>query len=545
MNIYIVVIFISGAATLALELLASRIMTPYFGVSLYIWTGILSITLISLALGYFLGGKLSHRIEKVSSLELLYLLMPAVSAISLGIACLIYPWTFFQLAQANLVLGSFVACFILLFLPLVTISAMNPLLISIRASLINDHSRKGDSGSGLVFFISTTGSVIGVWVTAFVFIPNITNFKSVLILGLTLSLISIGTGLKSNNIAGVEKRYLMLASLTGLILCGGLLGISNSYLNKNVAIYYNNYIWKIEKEYTSLFGNTKILSIREQKPQGHTNSDKPVMPLRMYYQDGILQNTIDQKGTSQDVYTYALETLVTKNSSRKMSILVLGLAGGIVPMTLTNRGIDVDVVEINPSSVAAAQEYFGFDPKSARIHQMDARSYVKQCRRSYDMVIVDLFQGDGVPDYLLSRNFFRDLKNCIRSDGAVIFNTFTIPNLMPVYYHLLKTVKSEFEQLYMFHDEFSNRNETAGIYLVAGNKDYQPRLNLSLNKVPAYIQTHLHRIFSTVRNIDQELLSRSSIITDEYNIFPILNIDNYMGYRKSAITTIPYQFLVN
>ena len=43
------IIFITGGAMLALELLASRIMTPYFGVSLYIWSGILSITLVSLA----------------------------------------------------------------------------------------------------------------------------------------------------------------------------------------------------------------------------------------------------------------------------------------------------------------------------------------------------------------------------------------------------------------------------------------------------------------------------------------------------------------
>ena len=52
------IIFVSGSAVLALELLASRIMTPYFGVSLYIWTGILSITLVALALGYWLGGRL-------------------------------------------------------------------------------------------------------------------------------------------------------------------------------------------------------------------------------------------------------------------------------------------------------------------------------------------------------------------------------------------------------------------------------------------------------------------------------------------------------
>ena len=61
---YEAVIFITGAVTLSLEVLASRIMTPYFGVSLYIWAGILSITLIFLALGYQLGGRLSQRREK-------------------------------------------------------------------------------------------------------------------------------------------------------------------------------------------------------------------------------------------------------------------------------------------------------------------------------------------------------------------------------------------------------------------------------------------------------------------------------------------------
>lgn len=545
MNIYIAVIFITGAATLALELLASRIMTPYFGVSLYIWTGILSITLIALALGYFLGGRLSHYFNKAASIELFFLLMPAISAISLGIACLVYPWTFFQLARANLVWGSFIACIILLFLPLVTISAMNPLLIAMRKSLNEDHPEQGDSGSGLIFFISTIGSVIGVWVTAFVFIPNITNFKSVLILGLTLALISVITALRSRNIDAIEKRYLVTASLTGLILCGGLLSIAENYLNKDVAIYHNDYIWNIEKEYTSLFGNTKILSINKQTRPVHTDTAGPAMPLRMYFQDGILQNIIDRQGVSQDVYTYALEILSATPSSGNTSILVLGLGGGIVPMTLAKRGFDVDVVEINPDAVVAAREFFGFDAQQARVYQMDARSYVKQCRRPYHTIIIDLFQGDGVPDYLLSKNFFHDLKNCIHSDGAVIFNTYTIPAYMASYYHLLKTIKSEFEQLYMFHDDMSDNEETAGIYLVAGNKGYQPRLNLSLDYVPPYMRIRLARIFSRVRDIDPEMLSESSVLTDEYNIFPLLNVENYLGYRRTAIKIIPYQFLVN
>jgi predicted membrane-bound spermidine synthase len=472
-------------------------------------------------------------------------MMPAVSALSLGIACLVYPWTFFQLARIDLVTGSFIACIILLFFPLVTISAMNPLLIAMRALYREGQLTLGDSGSGLVFFISTAGSVIGVWITAFIFIPNITNFKSVLILGLTLATMSMITGLRSANIGAAKKRNLLLVSLAGLVLCGGLLGFSATYLHKDKAIVYNNFIWKIEQEYTSLFGNTKILSIDKRHKGDQTVGIWPEMPMRMYYQDGILQNLVDANGTSQDVYTYAMMALSNTSSGADASMLVLGLAAGIVPMKLVASGIDVDVVEINPVAVVAARDYFGYDPEQMNVYRMDARSYVKQCPHAYHIIIVDLFQGDGIPDYLMSRNFFRDLKNCLQPAGAAIFNTFTLPSLMPAYYHMIKTLKSEFPQLYMFHDDFTDADKTESVYLIAGNRDYQPRLNLSLRDVPVYLQDDLRRVFSRKRDIDPQLLSRATIITDEHNVFPILYVDNYLGYRKTAINTIPYQFLVN
>ena len=72
---YEALIFITGAVTLSLEVLASRIMTPYFGVSLYIWAGILSITLIFLALGYQLGGWISQRRDR-DGLQLTLLAAP-------------------------------------------------------------------------------------------------------------------------------------------------------------------------------------------------------------------------------------------------------------------------------------------------------------------------------------------------------------------------------------------------------------------------------------------------------------------------------------
>src|SRR5512134_2455134 len=159
------ILFLSGASVLALELLASRIMTPYFGVSLYIWTGILSITLIALALGYWAGGRFAagRRAGNIARLTLLFGLMPAAASFAIAAACLAYPWLFPKLAGADLVLGAFLACLVLLFVPLAAASAMNPLLVAIL--LARGGARPGDAGAGKVFFVSTLGSVAGVLAT--------------------------------------------------------------------------------------------------------------------------------------------------------------------------------------------------------------------------------------------------------------------------------------------------------------------------------------------------------------------------------------------
>ena len=131
-------------------------MTPYFGVSLYIWAGILAITLIFLATGYYLGGRLTIG-RRPQSLLMLYLLAPLIAALVLMGACFMYPLIFPLLARGNLIVASFLGGAMLLALPLILLSAMNPLLIALDRS----HRPEGDSGAGRVFFISTIGSVAG------------------------------------------------------------------------------------------------------------------------------------------------------------------------------------------------------------------------------------------------------------------------------------------------------------------------------------------------------------------------------------------------
>ena len=172
---YLSLIFFTGAVILSLELLASKILTPFFGVSLYIWTAILSVTLIFLAIGYQFGGWMASKIDS-KYYEELFIFIPFISSFFILVSTLIYPLLLPKLVGLNLLIGSFIGSFILLSIPLVLMSAMNPLLISI-VKYKDDQS--SDSKSGFVLFISTIGSVFGVIFTALFLVPNFSNFSSV------------------------------------------------------------------------------------------------------------------------------------------------------------------------------------------------------------------------------------------------------------------------------------------------------------------------------------------------------------------------------
>lgn len=532
------IIFVTGAAILALELLASRIMTPYFGVSLYIWSGILSITLVSLALGYWGGGKLASgrrgRPLPPEKLAFLFTLMPALAAIAVVAACLAYPYLFYQLARLDLVVGAFLACVVLLGVPLVTTSAMNPLLVAILLRQSAGGSDLADAGSGRVFFVSTIGSVAGVLVTAFGLIPHLGNFTSALVVAATLAalplVILIGSKVKMT-----RRKELTVTAAIALAASLGLLAGANAYTARMWPAAYRGTTWQPEAVYRSLFGTVKVL-------KSQPRIGEPLQ--RMYFHDGLVQNMVGADNRSTSMYTYALEALSFAYRPELRSVLALGIGAGMVPMRLADRGVAVTTVDIDPASLRAATEIFGFDPAKVRAHQADARTFLRSCTGGFDVAVVDLFHGDGVPDYLVTRDFFRDLKRCLGTEGIAVFNTFADLDKPLAYAHFLTTLRSEMPFVVLYRPDYGIAMHINS-FVVAAGKPLPVPASADISHVPGQHAYTLSAMLRAPRPLDQQLLEHGRLITDASNPVAMDFAASQLLNRRYVIEAMPAAFFVN
>jgi len=530
-------LFVTGGATLAMELLASRVMTPYFGVSLYIWTGILSITLVALAVGYWWGGRLATRYAdagRADRLQAAFLLMPPLSALSLIVVCLVYPYVFPKLAATDLVAGAFIACRLLLGVPLLTTSAMNPLLIAMRMHGSAREQRKADGGAGGVFFTSTVGSVAGVVVTAFWLIPSFSNFVSLLIVALSLAVLPLAA-LRPNRSAVAGRRT--IGAVTGIAVAAsaGLLWQADNYLGRMWPANYSGVNWSVEASVSSLFGTVKVLRSEPIDDQGRF--------VRVYFQDGLIQNRMYSDGRSFSFYTYALEALSMMYQPRARTALTLGLGAGVVPKHLADRGLKVTAVEIDPASFAVAKRFFGLDDGKVQSIEADARTHLRRCADKYDIVVVDLFHGDGTPDYLVTRDFFADLRRCLTPGGIAVFNTFADLELPLAYAHFLATLRAEFPHVVLHRDDDRAARQIKSFVVASGEtlQGSSPRMN----EVPAVYADELKRLCENPRQLDRALTAGGQIITDARSVAATDLARVQMAYRREVVKNLPPAFLVN
>jgi hypothetical protein len=151
----------SGFFVMALELLSGRILAPNFGNSIYVWGGVITVFMLALAVGYFIGGQISlHQ----PSLRKLAAILLAVAITSLPVVLLgedLLDWIFDRIVDPRY--GSLISASLLFFVPTAISGMTAPYAVRL---LVPDHRVSGQI-AGFLYFVSTFGSAAGTILTSF------------------------------------------------------------------------------------------------------------------------------------------------------------------------------------------------------------------------------------------------------------------------------------------------------------------------------------------------------------------------------------------
>ena len=393
MGLYLTV-FLTGAAVMVIELLGTRLIAPFYGASLYVWSSLISVTLMALAAGYFCGGRWADRSGSAS----LSLVVALAGATTLAIPWITRP-VLLATDPLGLRLGAFVSALIMFSPALVLLGMVGPFVVRLSTSRLDGVG----ASAGSTYAVSTLGSVIGTLLLGFFLFPRIGSRSILIGLGILLLLLAVA-------LAVGERRR--LADARGTMRTGVGVALGVAVLTQVVgseAADATHTALRIRSEQESLYGWVRVL-------------DDEAHDLRILATDASAIGAASiSTGKSRLGYQEIVD-LVPQLAPGMKRALVIGLGAGHMATLLHDRHrIVTDTLEIDPAVSAAAHEWFGFRDTGVNVIG-DARYEMRRLRGPYDLIIHDCFTGGSEPAHLLTEETLSHLHGLLAPHGMLVLN---------------------------------------------------------------------------------------------------------------------------
>ncbi len=386
-------VFISGAFVMIYELVGARVLGPFFGTSMFIWTALIGIVLGSLSLGYFLGGKLADRQPKLKVLALILVF----SSICIIFSYLIKDFLLMFLSQnvLDIRLSSTIASIILFAPASIFLGMISPYAVKLKLESLSSSGQT----VGNLYAISTLGSIFGTFLAGFYLIPFFgTNqllfaLPGILIL-LAIIIFLIDKKKKLARNAGIFLFFIIILSVfNAWQKYEGIIDVDTSY----------NRIWIYERDDYTSDRRVKVMGINNENHSSmFLDSHELVNEYTNYYR------------------------LIEFLKPDFQNALLLGGAGYSFPKYYLNNYSEqeIDVVEIDPKVTKLAREHFRLeDDPRLNIYHQDARVFLNNNQKKYDVILGDAFGSRySVPYQLSTLEAIKHKYNSLVDDGVVILN---------------------------------------------------------------------------------------------------------------------------
>ena len=437
------------------EIAAVRVLTPYFGSTMFTWGAIISTFLAGSTIGYWIGGK--HADKENSKLMIIIYLVVGLITVS-AVTTLSPILTAFSGLPSNI--GIISGCLLLYLIPNISLSAIVP-------SVTKEGLNLSFSGTqiGKFHMISAVGSIAGTILVTFLLLPN-TSLEVVFSLftfGLIVALLIY--------LAKVFKKKMVLI-VPLFVFCwlpfvqtqdSKYDGPSTRLIAEGSSVYHNVYI--VESEVLNgVPGEYRFMQFGPNSIQGGINFNEPDKAIFKY--------------------TRHLMEVGTKNVTNLNRVFIIGHGVGTTPQYFEKMGSDVTTVEIDPVVVEMSRKYFTYDGDSVVIGD-GRKALIRQLDDSIDYMILDAYSNDVIPFHLTTNEFFGITKDKLTDHGVLAINVMGKLREDEVLEAIYTTIANQFP----FIRVYANTNvedEVQNVTIIASNSLIEKKI------YDEYFEVHLN-----------------------------------------------------
>lgn len=384
------VVFLSGAVVMVLELTGSRVLAPYIGTSIFVWTSLIGTILASLSLGYWWGGRKADNSateKKLSGILFLSSLLVLLTALVAEPLLMSFASVFSDIRISALVFT------ILLFAPAsILLGMVSPYAVKLKMNTLKTSGRT----VGNLYALSTVGSIVGTYLAGYVLFAYL---STIVILYLLAGVLLISSFLANVTLFSFASR---IGKFFLIIIVSWLFAPLNTSQNGiDIDTLYNRV--RIVQSIDSVSGKrVKELLINEERSSAQfVDSDELVYSYTKFYRLASHFNPTIKKALMIGAGAYSYPKDFLKQ----------------FPLS------DMDVVEIDPGVTTIAQTYFGLQNDSRlNIFHEDARTFINRGGKTYDAIFGDAFRSYTVPFQLTTREAVSKLYSMLNDGGVVLIN---------------------------------------------------------------------------------------------------------------------------
>jgi spermidine synthase len=384
-------VFVVGAASLGAEIAAARLIAPFFGASTIVWANTINVVLLSLAVGYWIGGRFADRNPDREGLCTLVL----VAALAVGLV----PFAadpFLDISidalddvSAGAFLGSLAAVSVLIAPPVVLLGAVSPYAIRLAMNRIEESG----TVAGRMYAISTLGSLVGTLTAALLLIPLVGTRRTFLVFALACAIAAV---------PGVSRRRAALVPVALALMLAMPVGTIKDAEGQTV-------LGEVETRY-------QYARVVEEE-----DGDR-----KLELNEGHAVHSMYRPGSylTGDYWDEFLVLPFAGRSRPPARIAIIGNAGGTTARAYGRyfSRTRVDAVEIDSKLTELGRRWLDLRNRRLQVFSEDGRPYLRRTNRRYDVIVVDAYRQPYIPFYLTTREFFELAHDRLGPGGAVLVN---------------------------------------------------------------------------------------------------------------------------